>query len=637
MKDLAMEDLVYPDSVSSDQASPDKDVTDSLNFDRGSEGHVSPQRVLADIGSNDRRNFLKKMGLVTLAAGAVTVEPLLGTRMAVATPGQRQGARELQPARQSASENGNGNGGNQRAQDCLKIRKDAAQDGFKNTPPNLLHPTNNDEALYANKAGSYSKGLPHNSDGTVVVSAFQSMLKALDSENPAHFDSILLGGSRKLTNPQAGVAFDMEGPDSHALVQPPAPALASKEEAAEIAENYWMALLRDVPFSDYGSHPTAVAAAADLTNFGADFKGAKNGSGVVTPELLFRGLTPGDKAGPWISQYFYLPCFFGANPVDQRIVTAAPYSTAGNGSAGGGRDYMTTFTDWLAIQNGSNPASGDITDPVQRYMRMGRDIGQWVHIDVLFQGYFQAFLVIAGLGAPFDDGNPYNNNPTQAGFGTFGGPHIATLLCEVSTRALKAVWYQKWFVHRRLRPEAFAGRIEYNRTNPGTFNVHSSINSSTVLAAAKQHNEQFNGAGNGTYLLPMAFPEGSPTHPSYGAGHATVAGACVTILKAWFNESTKLVDLGVTPVQPTGDGLGLVTYPGGDAGNLTVGGELNKIASNVANGRNIAGVHWRSDATESLKLGEQLAIGILKDQKSCYNENFGGFSLTKFDGTTVTV
>ena len=35
--------------------------------------------------------------------------------------------------------------------------------------------------------------------------------------------------------------------------------------------------------------------------------------------------------------------------------------------------------------------------------------------------------------------------------------------------------------------------------------------------------------------------------------------------------------------------------------------------------------------------GEQIAIGILKDQKSCYNENFGGFSLTKFDGTTVTV
>ena len=141
----------------------------------------------------------------------------------------------------------------------------------------------------------------------------------------------------------------------------------------------------------------------------------------------------------------------------------------------------------------------------------------------------------------------------------------------------------------------------------------------------------------GNALLPMAFPEGSPTHPAYGAGHATVAGACVTILKAWFEESTRLVDIGLAPVQPTDDGLSLVPYPGADAGDLTVGGELNKVASNVALGRNTSGVHWRSDATESLKLGEKIAIGILQEARSCYSEVFNGFSLTKFDGTTVTV
>ena len=79
-------------------------------------------------------------------------------------------------------------------------------------------------------------------------------------------------------------------------------------------------------------------------------------------------------------------------------------------------------------------------------MRNGRDLGQWVHVDVLFQAYFHAFLVLAGLGAPVDNNNPYRLSPTQEGFGTFGGPHIATLLCEVSTRALHAAWYQKWLV-----------------------------------------------------------------------------------------------------------------------------------------------------------------------------------------------
>ncbi|MEP6903804.1 MAG: vanadium-dependent haloperoxidase, partial [Actinomycetota bacterium] len=135
----------------------------------------------------------------------------------------------------------------------------------------------------------------------------------------------------------------------------------------------------------------------------------------------------------------------------------------------------------------------------------------------------------------------------------------------------------------------------------------------------------------GNAFLPMAFPEGSPTHPAYGAGHATVAGACVTILKAWFNESFVIQN----PVMPDSTEQVLVPYTGSAA--LTVGGELNKIASNIALGRNIAGVHWRSDGTESMLLGEALAISILKDQRLAYNEVFNGFSLTKFDGTTITV
>jgi hypothetical protein len=411
----------------------------------------------------------------------------------------------------------------------------------------------------------------------------------------------------------------MEGPDAQSLVQPPAPAFASREQAAEISENYWMALLRDVPHAQYPVNPIANTAAADLSQYGSDFKGAKSG-GEVTPATLFRGLTPGDRMGPHIAQFFYQPCRFGANKLEQKITTAEA-----------GTDCMTSFVTWLDVQRGVNQPP-DILDPIARYIRNGRDIGQWVHIDVLFQAYFQAFLVLAGAGAPFDDGNPYKNNPTQMGFGTFGGPHIATVLCEVSTRALKAVWFQKWFVHRRLRPEVHAARVDRTLYHGAGYPVHQeildSLSSGTRLGA-------YVPAGNA--LLPMAFPEGSPTHPAYGAGHATVAGACVTILKACFNESTRLVDIGLAPMQPTDDGLNLLPYTGGDAGELTVGGELNKLASNVALGRNTAGVHWRSDATESLKLGEQLAISLLKDQRSCYNENFNGFSLTKFDGTTVVV
>ncbi|HEY6242551.1 MAG TPA: vanadium-dependent haloperoxidase [Pyrinomonadaceae bacterium] len=548
--------------------------------------------------NTDRRTFLGQISAAGAASVAIGLEPLFGTRQAEASAVQSS---------------------NQRANECAKLRRDAAQTGLQNTPPNLQHPDNADETLYPDKLGSYSKGLPHNNDGTVVLSAYESLLQAINSGRPADFDAIPLGGDRKLTNPQSGLAFDMQGADAHSLVQPPAPAFASREQAAEISENYWMALLRDIPYSQYGANPIAHAAAHDLSLYGSDFKGAKSG-GAVTTGTLFRGLTPGDKAGPYLSQYFYQDCYFGANKLEQRITTTVA-----------GVNYMTDFATWLGVQRGISQGP-DAFDSIPRYIRNGRDAGQWVHVDVLFQAYFQAFLVLAVAGAPFDEANPYANNPTQIGFGTFGGPHIATVLCEVATRALKSVWFQKWFVHRRLRPEVHAARVDRTLNHGAAYPVHpeilSSLSTSSRLGGYMP---------SGNSLLPMAFPEGSPTHPAYGAGHATVAGACATILKCWFNESTKLVDIGLNPVEPTADGLALVPYIGPDAGELTVGGELNKIASNVALARNTAGVHWRSDGSESLKLGEQVAINLLREARPCYNEVFSGFSLTKFDGSIVTV
>jgi hypothetical protein len=57
------------------------------------------------------------------------------------------------------------------------------------------------------------------------------------------------------------------------------------------------------------------------------------------------------------------------------------------------------------------------------------------------------------------------------------------------------------------------------------------------------------------------------------------------VLKAWFDENVPMPN----PVVPTADGIMLVPYTGPDAGNLTIGGELNKVAANIAIGRNMAG------------------------------------------------
>ena len=495
----------------------------------------------------------------------------------------------------------------QRSADAFQVRLAGAR--FQQQFPLARHVANGDETRFSNRIGNFSKGLPHDGRGEVIPGAYESLLTALRSGDPSDFEQIVLGDGLPLINPQAGLAFDLHGPDSHSLGMPPAPQFDSAEQAAEIGENYWMALARDVPFSDYAGHPLIERAALDLSRF-QSYRGPRAG-GSVPAATLFRGVAPGDLVGPHISQFLWRRTPFGAEEVDRRMRTALA-----------GIDYMTAYPDWLAIQNGRSPVSDLLPDNVLRYVRNGRDLGVWVRNDVIFQAYFDAMLILLDLNLASDSGNPYAASRTQRGFGTFGEPHVATALCAVTTRALKAVWFQKWFVHRRLRPEAFAGCVHNRVTGAAAYPVHPDILGSAALEAVVSR--------TGTYLLPMAYPEGAPLHPAYGAGHATVAGACVTILKAFFDESAELPD----PVHATADGLNLLPYTGPV---LSVGNELNKLASNIALGRNFAGLHWRSDAVDSLVLGEEVALRFLAEERMCFRERFDGFIVTRFDGTRVSV
>lgn len=513
-----------------------------------------------------------------------------------------------------------------RARQAYEIRVHAAQ--LERDAPPSTHPTNGDEDAYPNKIGNFSKGLPHNEFGEVDLNAYGTLLNALTTGRPADFEAIAMGSAdpalqRKFVNPQAGIAFNMEGADSHHLTIPPAPAFSSAEQAADAVELYWQALARDVPFSEYGSNPITQAAAAELSTL-SGYRGPKV-NGKVDATTLFRGLTAGDAAGPYISQFLMKGIPFGVQYVQQQMLSVLP-----------GRDYMTDYAEWLSIQNGSSPAAGDQIDTERCYIRNGRDLAQWVHIDVLFQAYFNAMLILLSPpnAADKDSGggmqvglnaNPYRNSRTQEGFGTFGAPAAAGATAEIATSALKAVWYQKWFVHRRLRPEAFGGAVHNHVTNRRQLPIHSEMLNSAVLGQVFSK--------YGTYLLPQAFPEGSPLHPSYGAGHATVAGACVTVLKALFDESFLIPN----PVVPGPDGRSLVPYTGPDADRLTVGGELNKLAANVSLGRNFGGIHYRSDYSASLRLGEMVAISALRDRKLTYNEEFEGFTFTQFDGEKITI
>lgn len=410
----------------------------------------------------------------------------------------------------------------------------------------------------------------------------------------------------------------------------------------------------------------------------------------VTPGNLFRGAGEDGWATPFLSQFLVMgngDCTdnakkrtqsrasglisYGAQRIDQRVRVAVP-----------NKNYMTKWEDWLDVQNALNKRAlvnnAEFEGDKRRLISRQRDLATYVHDDQLYQAYFNAALILLGEKFSFDADIPYHGdtaNPAPGSnrepFALFGNPHLLTLVTEVSSRALRAVRLQKFGVHRRMRPEA-AGALfhtvftgyhpqrdlsgankgsEYdtdtstaegkarhlmaNRIAPYTHPFDTSGTSlgsepalSDILSMVLQSNED--DTGQKTWLLPMAFPEGSPMHPAYGAGHATVAGACVTLLKAFFAmqdpmDASKPVYL----VEPGTDAL--VPSPGIDASDdhienlfvkigrgLTLEGELNKLIWNISNARNIAGVHYYTDYIESALLGEAITIGILREQMMSY-------------------
>ncbi|MCF6202137.1 MAG: vanadium-dependent haloperoxidase [Methylococcaceae bacterium] len=552
-----------------------------------------------------------------------------------------------------------------------------------------VHETNGDEQRYGptNYAMSFTKGLDHEANTGLIKDSndFVSFRAAIDEGYVDAFTTSVRSSPQKQRQweaPTAGLVYDLQGPDSQAVTMAPAPALGSTELAYEMAEVYELALLRDVPLTAFSAdvaNPDINAAIINLNAIGYDITGTNgrprkhNGTGNVNAQVLFRGSSPGVEIGPYLSQFMLLgtadqtgttsitdgKITYGALQIDQRVPVAHPIN------------YMMDWNEWLAVQNGADTqddsALFDATAP-RRFITFPRDLATYVHYDALYESYLNACLILLEMGTPTDQGfaklsgqgrlflnaldpesnfltNRYETHEREAGgFALWGGPHILTLVTEVATRALKAVRYQKFNNHCRLRPEALAARIEkatdIENTYPavnGAFSTLTGTIQDTVNAIIA------NNSTTNTALLPMAFQEGSPMHPSYGAGHATVAGACVTMLKAYFDTSAVLVDRGGevkfdryqngdTAIEFTPDATGAALVPSAGNDFLTLEGELNKLAANISIGRNMAGVHYFSDYYDSLRMGEEIALGILEEQALGYKTDPFVLTVQTFDG-----
>jgi len=499
---------------------------------------------------------------------------------------------------------------------------------------------NGDAEKFTDFSGNYSKALLHDAFGVPNKAAVESLIHAFQTGEFSDFEKILVGTpgggpNSKENGPQGALALDLEGLDSHATVIPPAPSVASAQTAAEAVEHYWAALLRDVPFTEYSTNSLVAQAVADLNKLSfLKSSGNHQYPFPVTPQNLFRGqfvAGDGNVQGPYISQFMVQPTFLGVQPLSQQYQTFLP-------AGGGGSDFMTSVNEYQLIQNGGDSGRKLAFDPMFRHVRDGRDLAAYTHVDVLFQAFFVASLVLGSINAPPNPGNPYIGSKTEKGFGTLGAPDLVGSLTQMATCGLKGAWFHKWMKDMRMRPEEYGALVLANlsKSTPvpqAAAALHPDILNSAVLPII---NQTF-----GSYLLPQAFPEGAPTHPCYPTGHGTVAGACITAIKFFIDGNQKLRPLltaaGRDVMTPSSDGLSLNTYTGADRDSLDINGELNKLAHNISFGHGIhAGIHFRSSSYWSILLGEQVALSVLRDRADSYSEPFK-ITITKFDGTTATV
>lgn len=208
-----------------------------------------------------RRNFVK--GAATLAAAAATVplKPLLGG------PESTADASTI-PYNST-----------RRTRDSFQYRRRVA---LENRIDIGELPDNGDRARYADFSALHSKALVHNGLGVPNQASYQSLLKALEDESFAALQSVIVGTpgggpNSRLNGPATSFAFDLEGLDSHAFkIPPPSPTVRSAQTATEEVEHYWASLLRDVPFTEYGSNPIVAQAVADLNSRSFIQAGAAN-------------------------------------------------------------------------------------------------------------------------------------------------------------------------------------------------------------------------------------------------------------------------------------------------------------------------------------------------------------------------
>jgi hypothetical protein len=286
-----------------------------------------------------------------------------------------------------------------------------------------------------------------------------------------------------------------------------------------------------------------------------------------------------------------------------------------------------------------------------RYLYTGRGLGSFVHNDPPFCNYYNTIILSSQLGIEkegFHNETIYVNK-----FLDTGTPDMLIRSVTIVHGAILTAWRYKWIEYLHLRPEAYASRIVKALDPEFTYDVPY-FNEIREFAKDTLITELFDKISENNKckepFLQMIYNEGSPTHPSCPAGHAVLAGASVTMLKAMLKTNDENDEplkwntdkRNTNKVDKSGQTLTeLSEEEDPTIVNMTINGELNKLAVNMSYGRMFGGVHYRQDCDIGLEIGEQYAIETLKN--ICQNhypsvkQETISFTLEKFDGEIIKI
>ena len=538
------------------------------------------------------------------------------------------------------------------------IRKDLGKLNFKPCPPVPKFTNQDHEYMCYHFNGSFTKSMAHNTTTGELLDdcEYKKLAYSLANNNLGLLASVKLnfGSEIPFVNPTASFASILRGAPQCILHIEKPPILSSPTAAAEMVDVYAQAVARDVAFKDYATDATiAKILQTDRLNDPDVLQYLPDPpSDPLVPNTVFRVNFNGAKIGPYLSQLLLLDIPI-SNTVQKQLYTTyqARYPATGRSEWGVNSEEM------IAIQNGLiSSLPGPIAiDDTPKYIFNGRAMAEAVHNDAIIQYYYNAANMLCAMGVR---SNPtFPKYPNQDSFVTDAG--LPSVLCGIASAAelaLKHAWYWKWRVFRRLRPEVYSLWVDNvksgRKANADNYDLSDIVLNNKILDDIKEINDTWLGDDSGGYTLPLTFMEGSPAHPSYPAGHAVVAGACATVLKIYLDGnqnwdsipavvSGELANGVAGVVQASSDGTSLEAYPGSTTA-MTVASEVTKMGTNVAVGRNGAGVHYYVDGKDGMLLGEQIAIRYMADILSISAENYLNgeppkIRFRKFDGTMTCI